>query len=323
MPSKIVELHRKNNFMQDANQDEEVKDYLALAFRAVGSYFRELGKVYESGLTRKEEDLIMPDLLGGYTPEDNKNEFRRMVQAFFKDINTKVPPEGLKLQIGLEQEGEVAADNPPLKPLDYVRWRHAMKHPQVARNKDEADRYGHILFYFVDKEQQSLGKSKLRDYEDKAQTEYLQINRDMHKVEMVLTLCGVSTKNLSDADMVLALKEQATLDPEEADTINIARLERFVAIVNDRELATKYDIMEMIRATLLERVQTKILLKESGDIIGNNLKEAVVWMQDKANSKIVNVLYANLDEFAKGRRVKHVSPHLSDKTEKATSGFPS
>jgi len=317
MPSKIVELHRKQTFMQDANQDPDVKDYLALAFRSVGSYYREIGKVYESGLTRLEEDVIMPDLLGGITAEDNKNEFRKQVQMFFRELNTKVPPEGLKLQIGLEQDAPLSAQNPPLKPMDYVRYKHAMKHPQVGKNKDEADRYQHVLFYFVDKVAQSEGKSKLRDYEDKAQIEYLQINKDLGKVEMVLTLLGVNTKNLNDNDMVLALKEQASLDPEEADDMNVARLQRFVSVVNDRELTTKYDIMEMIRAGSLERVKTKILLKESGDVIGDNLKEAVVWMQDKANSKVVNVLYANLDEFAKGRRVKHASPHLSDKIDKA------
>lgn len=316
MPSKIVELHRKQTFMQDANQDPDVKDYLALAFRAVGSYYREIGKVYESGLTRLEEDIIMPDLLGGFTADDNKNEFRRQVQTFFKEINTKVPPEGIKLQIGLEQDAPLSAQNPPLKPMDYVRYKHAIKHPQVAKNKDEADRYQHILFYMVDKVAQSEGKSKLRDYEDKAQIEYLQINKDLGKVEMVLTLLGVNTKNMNDNDMVLALKDQASLDAEESDIMNTERLQRFVSVVNDRELIAKYDIMEMIRAGYLERVKTKILMKESGEVIGDNLKEAVVWLQDKGNSKVVNVLYANLDEFSKGRRVKHQSPHLSDKVLK-------
>jgi len=312
MPSKIVELHRKQTFMQDANNDPDVKDYLALSFRSVGSYWREIGKVYESGLTREEENLIMPDLLGGITAQDEKNIFRKEVQAFFRDINTKIPPEGLKLEIGLEQDAPLSENNPPLKPMDYVRYRHAIKHPQVATTKEVAEMYQHVLFYIVDKQAETLGKSKLRDFEDKAQTEYLQINRDASKVEMVLTLLGVNTRNLTTEDMVLTLKDQASIDPEQSDTMNQERLQKFVAIVNDKELATKYDIMEMVRYSLLERVKTKILIKESGEIIGDNLKEAVIWMQDKANSKLVNFLYASLDELAKGRRIKHSSPHMSD-----------
>jgi len=313
MPSKIVEIHRKQSFMQDANQDSDVQEYLGLSFRAIGSYFREIGKVYETGLTRLEENIVLPDLLGGITATDDKNEFRRQVQAFYKDMNTKVPAEGLKLQIGLEQEGELSENNPPLKPMDYVRYKHAIKHPQVAMNKDDAEKYQHVLFYVVDKALQLDNKSKLQEFEDKAQIEYLKINRDLSKVEMVLTLLGVNTRNLTESDMVIQLKAQASIDSDLSDVMNTEKLQRFVAVVNDRELISKYDLMEMVRANLLERVKTKILLKESGEVIGDNLKEAVVWLQDKANSKIVNTLYANLDEFAKGRRIKHSSPHLSDK----------
>jgi uncharacterized lipoprotein YehR (DUF1307 family) len=315
MASKIVEIHRKLSFMQDANQDPDVKDYMGLAFRAVGSYFREIGKVYETGLTREEENLIMPELLGGLSVEENKNEFRKQVQAFFKDICTKIPMEGLRLEIGLQQDKELSDSNPPIKPMDYVRYKHAIKHPQVAMTKDDADKYQHVLFYVVDKAAQVAGKSKLQEYEDKAQTEYLQINKDYAKMEMVLVLLGVHTKNLTQEDMVLELKAQATINPDESDAMNTERLQKFVNIVNDRELITKYDIMEMIRAGYLDRIKTKILLKETGEVIGDNLKEAVVWMQDKGNSKVVNTLYAELDTFAKGRRVKHVSPHLSDKAE--------
>lgn len=321
MPSKIVEIHRKQTFIGDANADSDVQDYLALSFRAIGSYFREVGKVYETGLTRVEENIVMPELLGGISPGDDKNEFRRQVQTFFKEINTKIPPEGLKLQIGLENDGELSEDNPPLKPLDYVKYRHAIKHPQVALTKDDADRYQHILFYVVDKAAQLDSKTKLQDYEDKAQIEYLKINKDYAKVEMVLTLLGVNTKNLTENDMVIQLKALASIDDEQSDSINTERLQRFVAIVNDRELIAKYDIMEMVRAGILERVKSKILLKETGEIIGENLKEAVIWLQDKANSKLVNSLYANMDELLKGRRIKHSSPHISDKQEvKAPAG---
>lgn len=317
MPDKLIEIHRKSNFIQDSNNDPEVKDYFDMAFKAIGSYFREFGKIYESGLTRKEEEILLPDVLGGAFPGPGQEgyEFRKKVQEYYRDINTKIPPEGLKLNIGLEQEGELAHDNPPIKIIDYLRWKHALKHLQVAGTKDEADMYQHKMFYIVDKQAQSAEKTKLRDLEDKAQTEYLQINRDASKVEMVLTLLGVSTRNMTIQDMILTLKEQATLLPDASEVVNSERLTRFIAIVNDRELATKYDIMEMVRVEILERIKSKVLIKESGETIGDNLREAVVWMLDKANSKPVNLMYARLDELGKGKRIKHNSPHLSDKLD--------
>lgn len=320
MPNRLIEIHRKTNFLQDSNNDPEVKDYFDMAFKAIGSYFREFGKIYETGLTRQEEEMLLPEILGGAFPGPGQEgfEFRKKVQEFYRDINTKIPPEGLKLNIGLEQEEKLSPSNPPIKIMDYIRYRHALKHPHVAINKDEADMYQHKMFFIVDKEAQSAEKSKLRDLEDKAQTEYLQINKDAAKVEMVLTLLGVPTRNMTTQDMVLTLKEQATLLPDSSEAVNSDRLTRFISIVNDKELATKYDIMEMVRVELLERVKSKVLIKESGETIGDNLREAVLWMLDKANSKQVNLMYAKLDELGKGRRVKHNSPHLSDKQSNVT-----
>lgn len=322
MPHKIVEIHRKTNFIQDSNNDSEVKAYFDMSFKAIGSQFREFGKVYETGLTREEEGWLLPDMLGGIYPSESgpeKYEFRKKVQEFYRDICTKVPAEGLRLDIGLEQDAPLSENNPPLRLNDYLRYRHALKHVQVATSKDEADKYQHKLFYIVDKEAETKGKSVLVDIEDKAQTEYLRINKDISKVEMILTLLGVDTRKMAPTDMVLNLKTQASLLDEASDSVNKDRLEKFIAIVNDKELAAKYDIMEMVRYGILERIKSKILLAESGETIGDNLKEAVVWLLDKGNSKIVNSMYAKLDELAKDKRIKHTSPHLNDKSEKATA----
>jgi len=314
MPSKIVEIHRKPNFIQQSNTDPEVQDYFNMAFKGIGSYWKELGKVYATGLTRKEEDFLMPEILSGVNPIDNKFEFRKQVQNFYKDIHSKIPPEGLRLEIGLESEGELAENNPPLKLMDYLRYRHIIGHPQVGANKDAAERYQHIQFYIHDNIVETAGKTKLRDKEDAAQREYLNINKDMNKAEMVLTLLGVSTRDLTNDNLILALKAQATVNPDDSDIANAEKLEKFVAIVNDKHLAAKYDIMEMVKYGILERIRAKVQFKETGETLGNNLREAVDWLLDKSNSKAVNTLYAELDALAKGRRIKHLSPHLSDPT---------
>jgi hypothetical protein len=335
MPSKIVEIHRAANFIQDSNQDAEVQEYFGMAFKAVGSYWKEVGTVYATGLTRQEEDALMPELIGNLDPNKEQREFRMKVQEFFKNVNHKIPPEGFKLEVGLEGEsddifrrndkgeivrdsfGNAIVDNPPLKVMDYVRYKHIINHPHVAKNKDESDRYQYKQFYVLDKAANTSQKSKLRDKEDLAQREYLGINKDFQKSEMVLTLLGVNTRNMGNDALILELKAQASIDPEAADVVNIERLDRFVKIVNDKELAAKYDIMEMVRFGLLERIRTKVLIKESGDTIGEDLREAVDWLLDKKNSKLVNSMYAQLDALGKDRKIKHASPHLTDPKKEA------
>ena len=121
----------------------------------------------------------------------------------------------------------------------------------------------------------------------------------------------MNTRGLTKDTMVLQLKQLATIDPEASDVVNLERLKRFNLVANDKDLAAKYDITEMVRYGILERIKTKVLIKESGDVIGEDLREAVVWLFDKANSKIVNILYARMDEMGKDRTIKHSSPHLA------------
>lgn len=320
MPSKIIEIHRKPNFIQESNSgDADVQEYFGMAFKAIGSYWKEVGTVYATGMTRQEEDLLMPELLANLDPVKENREFRLKVQEFFKNINSKIPPEGMKLEIGLESEGpmttktdkgEIILSNPPLRLMDYIRYKHIVGHPHVAMNKDEGERYQHKQFYVVDKVKDTAGKSVLRDAEDAAQREYLSINKDLKKSEMVLTLLGVNTKLMNNDNLLLELKAQASIDVDAGDDNNLSRLKKFVDIVNDKELAAKYDIMEMVKYGILDRIRTKVLIKESNETIGENLREAVDWLLDKSNSKQVNSMYANLDALGKDRRIKHNSPHL-------------
>ena len=55
----------------------------------------------------------------------------------------------------------------------------------------------------------------------------------------------------------------------------------------------------MIRVAVLENVGMKVLIKETGELIGDDLRGATLWFLDKANSKEVNVLTARYKEFSK------------------------
>jgi hypothetical protein len=312
--SKVIEIHRAPNFIQQANPESEVKEYFDMAFKAIGSYYKEFGSVVATGLTRKEELDLMPELIGGIDPKDS-HLFRGAVQTYFKNINFKVPSEGVKLEIGLETSNEAPPDsieNAPIKLRDYIIYRWLLEHPQVAKSKEEAERYQHMKFYIEDKVAINLVKTKLREEEDKAQEAYLKVKKDPRKVEMLLTLMGIDTRSMNDDTILLQAKSTVSLDAESSDTANMERFKRFVAIYSDKDLTLKYDILDMIRYGILERLKSKILDNATKETIGDNLREAVVFFQDKGNSKTVNTYYAKLDNLASNRRVKHKSPWLDE-----------
>jgi hypothetical protein len=317
MSDKIIEIKRAPSFIQGANQEPEVQDYFDMSYKAIGAYFKEAGTtVYASGLTRMEEEALMPDILGGMTADADKHQFRIAVQNYFKNLNVKIPPgAGVKLNISLENDEAVVSDkNMPKRLKDYIIWRWAKQHPQVGATLEEAEKYQHKLFYIEDKLALTAAADKLRQAEDEAQGAYLKIKGDIRKVEMVLTLMGIDTRNLDDQKILLQAKGTVTVDEDTSDTANLERLKRFVEICNDKELTVKYDILDMVRYKVLERLKAKILDPITNEVLGDNLREAVVYFMDKSNSKNVNMYYAKLDSLAKDRRIKHKSPYLDEVT---------
>jgi hypothetical protein len=148
--------------------------------------------------------------------------------------------------------------------------------------------------------------------EDEAQIRYLEVRKDPAKVEMVLTLLNIDTRNMTKDDMMLELKRQSSSDPNQPDTMNEEKLDRFIKICKDRDMQIKYDIYQMISAGVFERVSRKILDRETGNVIGNNLKETVVYFKDKANAKQVNYYMAELDERRRKESKQPIVPESSD-----------
>jgi hypothetical protein len=316
MPKEIVEIKRHYGFVHGSNPDPEAKEYFDMSYKAIGSFYKVFGKVFASGLTREEEMLLLPELLGVF-PEDKK-EFRAAVNAYYRNINTKVPPEGLKLNIGTEKGGAISDTNIPLNIDNYLTYRHAVKHPSVAMSKENAERMGFLAqFYIVDKVKEIASASKINKLEDDASMHYFEARDNSFKTEQMLTLMGIKAGGLTAKERPIRLKKLATIDPNQSDTVNIKRLEKFIAVAKDKDLATKYDIVEMVRVDILERVKMKYLDKESGEVIGDSLKETVLWFQDKGNSKAVNVYYARLDEIGDTRssrtKAKEVVVEKEDK----------
>jgi len=309
---KTVTLMRQYSFVEEANKDPEVKSYFNMAYRALGAYSKTAGGPPASGLTRLEEQAIMPEILGVY-PSNGRREFSEAVNKYFTNLNTKIPPEGLRLEIGLEnpdlpvgftdklENGQPDVNgniNMPLNPVQYVRWRHALNHPLCASDKETADKYQHIKFYIQDESAIIKATTALNKLEDIARKEYFRILEKPELIVQVLTLLGVpNAKKLDTETAELSLKSFSTIDPSISEEANTEKLKKFKRVATDKELAVKYDIAQLISIGVFEKVGTRILIKESGEQIGINLKEAAKWMQDKSNVQLIGAFKAQLAEF--------------------------
>lgn len=298
--SKIVFIHRQLTFSQMSHTDSDVLDWFNQSFKALTPYWK--GKIVGTGLTTSEQRLLMP-YLHGVEAEDK--EFRKRTELYFNEILTRVPPIGLKLEIGLEDDSlPVSIDNMPLNIQDFVVFRHAIGHPAVAMSQVEASRNPIKHFYVVDPAQVQNTGLELNKLEDSALTAYFKYKDDEVKIDQILTLLGINIKKMTFNEKVIAFKKVASKTDGKNEIIQKQELQKFIDLCEDQDLMIKYLIQEMVGAQVLERSGTTIFVKESGDAIGASLKEAVAFLKNPKNSRTYNMLRAQYENLVrKGQKL--------------------
>lgn len=289
--SKKITIHRKPGVTQ---AQSDLQEYYASCYMSLGSYFTGGGSQRSAtGLQFWEEDLVMPYLLD--VPKDDK-EFRKKVAIFAEDLCTKIPyKEGATLEIGLLEDNTkpITAGNMPIAPIDYIRWRHALGHPECAHSLDEAQGNMLVMYYIHDASRESNTAYIGLEQKDDALTAYLSLKGDSHKVEMHLSLLGIDPRPFSEKDRVSELRK--TVENKATE---------FLENVADKDAEERYFINQLLGGSILSLIGTSYLIKESGENIGYSLQEAVEFLKNKANSQIKSILKAQLQEVRKPSKKK-------------------
>lgn len=302
--SRKIEIHRLHTLHNLAQDDPEVKAWVGLSYRAIGPCWDTLAKSNISGLSFKEEKLIMPSII---KVEPTDNSFRDAVRRYFDEIVTSVPATGVTLEIGLQNDelelGEKLEPggenvNLPLKPKDYVAYRHALLHPDVALNKDAGESTFGKKYYIHDPKGTSDSAFKLNKLEDDATAIYFKFKGDVVKIDQILVMLGVKIARLDHEQKILKFKELsqrgAGIESEQTD-----RLNRFIKTSLDKDLEYKYLITELIGSQFLKRVGQNIVWAETAEKIGDDLDDAVLYFKNPKNSADANILRAKYTELVK------------------------
>lgn len=285
---KIIEVHRQFNVLALAQNDPEVKAWYGQAFRGIGPYWHNKGP--GSGLTFDEEKVLLPELVRVEATDKN---FRAVVTNFYHEFLTKIPKEGIKLQVSLKDDNqECSEDNMPLNVKDYVTYRHIKDHPDVAPNQMEAERGYNKKYYIVDPEGASKEAMKVNELEDKATAVYMKYKDDIIRQDQILTMLGVNIRGMKTEDKILKLKDFTRKDAKSNEYEQKEVFSRFIKIAEDKDLEYRYLIQEMVGAQYLTKVGTAIHLTESGDTIASDMDGAVMYYKNPKNSKELNILRA-------------------------------
>lgn len=288
---KTIEIHRFFNRLELSQDDPEVKAWFGESYRAIGPYFK--GRVTATGLSLEEEAILMPDVLH---IEKNDRSYRQEVRNYFDSLTNNVPKGGLKLNISLEDDSlPLSETNLPINVKEYIIWRHATNHPNVALSRNDAEKDPLKKFFMYDSTQAAVDSVKINEVEDKAMQLYFLHKDNTIKVDQVLTIMGKNIRKMSISDKVIELKKFAQKAAGLPESEQNLKLQRFIDVCIDKDLESKFLIQELIGAQYLEKVGTTILIKESGEKLGDDLREAVLFINNPKNSKLLNILKANYD----------------------------
>lgn len=322
--SKKIYLKRNRPFVHEQIMSEEVQEALSHSKRGIGSYFAgRFAAKKGTGLTDTEVKLLLPSVLA-ITPEEPN--FRREVESFYTEITTQVPYKtGLELEIGLENEAEtiedvvnkkskLRKDNMPLNIDDYIKFRHALAYPGTVISPSLAKGNQLAEYYFEDPTEVSSKELEQLNAADKALSDYQQIKDSPDKVEMIVTLMrhfipkkvgkpAVVVAHLSDTDKLIVLRELAVVQPI-----------KFHEIATDDMLKNKYIVDELISVNLLKRVGSTIMLEETGEAIGETLKDAAAWLFSPKQTQLLNTLKA---EYKAKKKKTALGNSIEKETEAA------
>lgn len=297
--SRKITIFRSNNFVISAQSGEAVMDFVGLSSKSVGPYWEShSARIIGSGLTLEEQDILMPVMLS-MSVEDR--EYRRSIFNFFNNLTTKIPPNsGRDLEIGLlgSNDKPLSDTNMPISVSDYIRYRHAKNHPWVAESQTESKGNQLKFFYIHDAETQLKEDSDKMVIQDQADEIYLSIKNNDSKVSQLLVMLGKDPRDFAGAKAPqLRLRELRTI----VDTQASLFLEKYQT---DR-FEIRYWLKAMETAGTIRVVGTSYVITENNKLLGRSLEEAVLYMEDPANTDTVSFLKAAAQEvLAKPRKGK-------------------
>ena len=287
--SRQITIFRTNSFMEKA-QGADTTGYLATTKQSIGSYFEGRGSMkIASGISAEEEKLLLPSLL-----EVGKDhpEFIKKRGEFYANMDTSVDyTHGRTLEIGLESSNTdaVSANNMPINLMDFLRYKHAIGHPNVALTKEIANGNQNKTFYIFDKTAvQQLAEKKLAQ-DDAAMKAYLQLENNPEKITQALTLLGkiIHTKEgtMSEGIQKQELKAFALKDPA-----------KFLEVCETKQFETNYWLKALENAKVLKKIGAKYFDGETDELLANGLDEMIMFFQDDLNSDKVIELKARWQE---------------------------
>lgn len=225
---------------------------------------------------KEEEDKINAEYEA--TPRNDIAVLRRALQLKINRLNAL---ESEKHKYGI-----------PVNVEDYLMYRHCLIYNDVAKDSAFINVDSNVRFYFRDDAKEAANAEKKRKSINKAKANYVSCIGDDTLFEAVYIQYALA-KNLP---VMPSLAENKLIKEGNLDRFSTEEPELFNKIFNDGDKLIKATIEKLIaRGELLRLQHNQNITTASGEFIGANMNEAVVWFKNPDNTSAVNAFKAKLN----------------------------
>lgn len=225
---------------------------------------------------KDEEDKINAEY--DAVPRNDIIALRRALQLKINRLNTL---ESEKHKYGM-----------PINIEDYLMYRHCLIYSDIAKDTAFINVDSNIRFYFRDDAKEAANAEKKRKAINKAKANYVTCIGDSVIFEAVYIQYALA-KNLP---VMPSLAESNIIKEANLDRFSTEEPEAFNKIFNDGDKLTKALIEKLIARGELVRLQhNQNITTATGEFIGANVNEAVIWFKNPDNTSAVNAFKSKLN----------------------------
>lgn len=286
--------------------------------RKIGSSISGVSKMMSNAL---EQEAIMKTVIGA-DPRSMTSNWTKLLQTYWDSLSVEIPMSGKSLETGwifdydasdkvdviaklpktvkddkslakhvmsVVSEGDKYKYGVPIDPAEYMLWRYCLVYRDVANSHEDVNKSGHIRFYLYSQEEiESSRKSKFTT-KKKAMETFIQLLADKDKVDNIVYIAisdnsmivpeGKTFNTLDETDKHMMLEAFLTNKPTE-----------FVNMAEDINLNIKAIIERYIFTNIFKRLTNSSVIVDAANssiVIGNNIDEAVSYMSNETNTKIL------------------------------------
>lgn len=224
---------------------------------------------------KEEEDKINSEY--DAVPRNDISALRRALQLKINRLNTL--------------EAEKHKYGQPINVEDYLMYRHCLLYNDVAKDPAFVNIDTNVRFYFRDDAKEAANAEKKRNAINKAKANYVTCIGDSVLFEAVYIQYALM-KNLP---VMPSLAENKLVKESNLDRFSTEEPETFNRIFNDGDKLIKATIEKLIaRGELIRLQHNQNITTPTGEFIGANINEAVVWFKNPDNTSAVNAFKAKL-----------------------------